>query len=189
LPFLDAVATRNLLPTFHRRMRLEGGAPSAASPYACRLISNPISRRPDPNRYAVRQHRAGGQSLQPRRGCMRLPRKGHAEMPLPVEAIQLDGGSEFKAEFEQACQANEQLLVLVELVTPRSIDLERFPASLRSPRAPRRPRRTNPGRLPQSAPSNRCPRHLRCADPADPRPRLVAFPRKAYDPARKVASW
>lgn len=32
-------------------------------------------------------------------------------MPLPVEAIQVDGGSEFKAEFEQACQANEQLLV------------------------------------------------------------------------------
>jgi hypothetical protein len=78
-------------------------------------------------------------------------------MQLPVEAIQLDGGSEFKAEFEQACQANEQLLVLVELVTPRSIDPRRFPASLRSPRAPRRPRRTNPGRLPQSAPSNRCP--------------------------------
>jgi hypothetical protein len=26
-------------------------------------------------------------------------------MPLPVEAIQVDGGSEFKAEFEQACQA------------------------------------------------------------------------------------
>jgi putative transposase len=28
-----------------------------------------------------------------------------AEMPFPVEAIQVDGGSEFKAEFEQACQA------------------------------------------------------------------------------------
>jgi len=27
------------------------------------------------------------------------------EMPFPVEAIQVDGGSEFKAEFEQACQA------------------------------------------------------------------------------------
>jgi transposase InsO family protein len=27
-----------------------------------------------------------------------------AEMPFPVEAIQVDGGSEFKAEFEQACQ-------------------------------------------------------------------------------------
>jgi hypothetical protein len=48
-------------------------------------------------------------------------------MPLPVEAIQLDGGSEFKAEFEQACQANEQLLVLVELVTPRSIDPRTVP--------------------------------------------------------------
>ena len=59
-------------------------------------------------------------------------------MPLPVEAIQLDGGSEFKAEFERACQPNEQLLVLVELVTPRSIDPRLFPASLRSLRAPRR---------------------------------------------------
>lgn len=28
-----------------------------------------------------------------------------AEMPFPVEAIQVDGGSEFKAEFEDACQA------------------------------------------------------------------------------------
>ena len=28
-----------------------------------------------------------------------------AEMPFPIEAIQVDGGSEFKAEFEQACQA------------------------------------------------------------------------------------
>jgi len=27
-----------------------------------------------------------------------------ADMPFPVEAIQVDGGSEFKAEFEQACQ-------------------------------------------------------------------------------------
>ena len=28
-----------------------------------------------------------------------------ADMPFPIEAIQVDGGSEFKAEFEQACQA------------------------------------------------------------------------------------
>lgn len=28
-----------------------------------------------------------------------------AQMPFPIEAIQVDGGSEFKAEFEQACQA------------------------------------------------------------------------------------
>jgi len=28
-----------------------------------------------------------------------------ADMPFPVEAIQVDGGAEFKAEFEQACQA------------------------------------------------------------------------------------
>jgi len=49
-------------------------------------------------------------------------------MPLPVEAIQVDGGSEFNAEFEQACQANEQLLVLVELVTPRSIDPRTVPS-------------------------------------------------------------
>jgi putative transposase len=28
-----------------------------------------------------------------------------AEMPFPIDAIQVDGGSEFKAEFEQACQA------------------------------------------------------------------------------------
>jgi transposase InsO family protein len=28
-----------------------------------------------------------------------------ADMPFPVEAIQVDGGSEFKAEFEDACQA------------------------------------------------------------------------------------
>jgi len=27
-------------------------------------------------------------------------------MPFPVQAIQVDGGAEFKAEFEQACQAN-----------------------------------------------------------------------------------
>jgi transposase InsO family protein len=27
-----------------------------------------------------------------------------AEMPFPVKAIQVDGGSEFKAEFEEACQ-------------------------------------------------------------------------------------
>ena len=28
-------------------------------------------------------------------------------MPFPVEAIQVDGSSEFKAEFEQACQARD----------------------------------------------------------------------------------
>lgn len=28
-----------------------------------------------------------------------------ADMPFPVEAVQVDGGAEFKAEFEQACQA------------------------------------------------------------------------------------
>ena len=33
-----------------------------------------------------------------------------AEMPFPVEAIQVDGGSEFKAEFEQACMARNILL-------------------------------------------------------------------------------
>jgi putative transposase len=30
-----------------------------------------------------------------------------AEMPFPVQAIQVDGGSEFKAEFEEACQAKQ----------------------------------------------------------------------------------
>jgi hypothetical protein len=110
-------------------------------------------------------------------------------MPLPVEAIQVDGGSEFKAEFEQACQANEQLLVLVELVTPRSIDPRTVPsisAITTGPTAssPDKPRPVTTKRAQQSM-----PRHLRCADPADPRPRFVVFPRKAYDPARKVASW
>src|SRR4029077_3304219 len=85
-------------------------------------------RPPYQKRSGVRHPRAGRQSLQPRRGRIRLPRKGHAEMPLPVEAIQVDGGSEFNAEFEQACQANEQLLVLVELVTPRSIDPRTVPS-------------------------------------------------------------
>lgn len=36
-----------------------------------------------------------------------------AEMPFPVKAIQVDGGSEFKAEFEQACA--DKKLVLYEL--------------------------------------------------------------------------
>ena len=36
-----------------------------------------------------------------------------AELPFPVQAIQVDGGSEFKAEFEEACQTKG--LVLYEL--------------------------------------------------------------------------
>jgi putative transposase len=36
-----------------------------------------------------------------------------ADMPFPVEAIQVDGGSEFKAEFEQACK--DKGLILYEL--------------------------------------------------------------------------
>ena len=35
--------------------------------------------------------------------------------------------------------------------------LDHFQHLYDHPQAPRRPRRTNPGRLPQSAPSNRCP--------------------------------
>jgi hypothetical protein len=46
--------------------------------------------------------------------------------------------------------------------------LDNFQHLYDHPQAPRRPRRTNPGRLPQSAPSNRCPRHLICADPLIP---------------------
>lgn len=40
-----------------------------------------------------------------------------AEMPFPVEAIQVDGGSEFKAEFEDACRA--KCLPLYELPPKR----------------------------------------------------------------------
>ena len=40
-----------------------------------------------------------------------------AEMPFPVEAIQVDGGSEFKAEFEDACK--DKGLVLYELPPKR----------------------------------------------------------------------
>lgn len=40
-----------------------------------------------------------------------------AEMPFPVKAIQVDGGSEFKAEFEDACQAKG--LILYELPPKR----------------------------------------------------------------------
>lgn len=40
-----------------------------------------------------------------------------AQMPFPVEAIQVDGGSEFKAEFEDACQAKG--LALYELPPKR----------------------------------------------------------------------
>jgi hypothetical protein len=111
-------------------------------------------------------------------------------MPVPVEAIQVDGGSELKAEFEQACQAKASTSCRPNghrSMAPSILD--NFQHLYDHPQAPRRPRRTNPGRLPQSAPSNRCPRHLICADPADPGPALVVFPRKAYYPTRKVASW
>ena len=40
-----------------------------------------------------------------------------AEMPFPVQAIQVDGGSEFKAEFEQACA--DKGLILYELPPKR----------------------------------------------------------------------
>lgn len=40
-----------------------------------------------------------------------------AEMPFPVRAIQVDGGSEFKAEFEQACA--DKNLILYELPPKR----------------------------------------------------------------------
>jgi putative transposase len=40
-----------------------------------------------------------------------------AEMPFPVKAIQVDGGSEFKAEFEDACKAKQ--LALYELPPKR----------------------------------------------------------------------
>jgi transposase InsO family protein len=40
-----------------------------------------------------------------------------AEMPFPVEAIQVDGGAEFRAEFEQACA--ERSIVLYELPPKR----------------------------------------------------------------------
>ena len=113
-------------------------------------------------------------------------------MPLPVEAIQVDGGSEFKAEFEQACQA--KAIRLYELPPKRATNPWRRRSSTISsistiptgPTAssPDKPRPVTTKRAQQSM-----PRHLICADPADPRPRLVVFPRKAYDPARKVASW
>ena len=71
-------------------------------------------------------------------------------MPVPVEAIQVDGGSELDAEFEQACQA--KAIRLYELLRPnghRSMApsiLDNFQHLYDRPQAPRRPRRTNPGR-------------------------------------------
>lgn len=43
--------------------------------------------------------------------------KVQAKMPFPVQAIQVDGGSEFRAEFEQACR--DKGLVLYELPPKR----------------------------------------------------------------------
>ena len=40
-----------------------------------------------------------------------------AEMPFPVEAVQVDGGSEFKAEFETACR--DKSIALYELPPKR----------------------------------------------------------------------
>jgi hypothetical protein len=60
-------------------------------------------------------------------------------MPVPVEAIQVDGGSELKAEFEQACQAKATRLYELPPKRPQiygAVDPRQFPASLRSPTGP-----------------------------------------------------
>ena len=109
-----------------------------------------------------------------------------AEMPFPVKAIQVDGGSEFKAEFEEACA--DKGLALYEL-PPKRPDLNgavercngswryefygvyelpryrrgaqpaarRLPAPLQPPSAARRPGRRHPSRLSRQAPSPRDP--------------------------------
>ena len=43
-------------------------------------------------------------------------------MPFPVKAIQVDGGPEFKAEFEEACQAKGLLLFVLPPHSPRDKD-------------------------------------------------------------------
>jgi transposase InsO family protein len=106
------------------------------------------------------------------------------QMPDPVKAIQIDGGSEFMAEFEQACA--DKMLPLY-LLPPRSpklngavercngawryefyacIDLplsidkitpvgRRLPAPLQSPQTSRSPGRKNPSPIPLYPPSQR----------------------------------
>ena len=112
-------------------------------------------------------------------------------MPVPVEAIQVDGGSELDAEFEQACQAKA---IRLSRCRPTATDPWRRRSSTISSMStiahkPRGVLGGEPRPVTTSAPSGRCPHHLICADPADLRPALVVFPRKAYDSTRKVASW
>jgi hypothetical protein len=93
-----------LAVTFHRRKQLECGAPSAALQYACRLISNPISRRPDPNRRGSSTSRRTAKR-QPRCGRIRLPRNIMSRCRSRSRPSRSDSRSEFKAEVRQACQA------------------------------------------------------------------------------------
>ena len=108
-----------------------------------------------------------------------------ADMPFPVEAIQVDGSSEFKAEFEQACQARgsactscrptdrrsmapssagmDHALRILRLLrtaplrrSPHPI-LKKLAATLQLVQTTRCPCRTNSGQLPQRTLSQRDP--------------------------------
>lgn len=60
---------------------------------------------------------AGAANRATAKAASRFLEKVLAEMPFPVQAIQVDGGSEFKAEFEDACRDKD--LVLYELPPKR----------------------------------------------------------------------
>lgn len=147
-------------PTFHRRMRLEADAQAPLRRIACRLISNPISRRRDPNRYAVRQHHAGRQNVQPRHRPrpIRLLRKGHAEMPLPV-------------------RSSRRWRLRVQGRATRPVR----PKPFASARPPKRP---------QGAPGNLSPcRLIFLLIPRIPDRGFAPSPGTPMMPIRKVASW
>ena len=46
-----------------------------------------------------------------------------ADMPFPVRAIQVDGGSQFMAEFDAACQAKEVALYVLPPRSPQTTDV------------------------------------------------------------------
>ena len=48
-----------------------------------------------------------------------LPRPARGRMPFPVRAIQVDGGSEFQAAFEAACQARGIRLFVLPPRSPK----------------------------------------------------------------------
>ncbi len=51
-----------------------------------------------------------------------------AEMPFKIDAIQFDGGSEFMAQFEDACQQRTINLFVLPPEKPRSMARERCKA-------------------------------------------------------------